>query len=120
MDFVESGKLVLGSVKFFVLDEADRLLDTGNQDTIMKLYSRFPKAGKGVARLQVDLSTSCEPCHAQLRTSRKTHSAFRSNRNAKTGLLISKVSGLIAKKRFVGVCAAHPNTCSYVEPDRNP
>jgi ATP-dependent RNA helicase DDX1 len=53
MDFVESGKLVLGSVKFFVLDEADRLLDTGNQETIMKLYSRFPKAGSGVARLQV-------------------------------------------------------------------
>lgn len=53
MDFVESGKLVLSSVKFFVLDEADRLLDTGNQDTIMKLFSRFPKAGMGVARLQV-------------------------------------------------------------------
>jgi superfamily II DNA/RNA helicase len=25
MDFVESGKLALGGVKFFVLDEADRL-----------------------------------------------------------------------------------------------
>ncbi|BDA42848.1 ATP-dependent RNA helicase DDX1 [Coccomyxa sp. Obi] len=53
MDFVESGKLVLTGVKFFVLDEADRLLDTGNQDTIMKLFGRFPKAGQGVARLQV-------------------------------------------------------------------
>ena len=53
MDFVESGKLVLTGVKFFVLDEADRLLDTGNQQTIMKLFGRFPKAGQGVARLQV-------------------------------------------------------------------
>ncbi len=53
MDFVESGKLVLTGVKFFVLDEADRLLDTGNQDTIMKLFGRFPIAGKGLARLQV-------------------------------------------------------------------
>lgn len=25
MDFVESGKLVLSGIKFFVLDEADRL-----------------------------------------------------------------------------------------------
>lgn len=63
MDFVESGKLVLTGVKFFVLDEADRLLDTGNQDTIMKLFGRFPKAGKGVARLQVHPSMiAVHPC----------------------------------------------------------
>lgn len=55
IDFVETGKLVLGAVKYFVLDEADRLLDTGNQDTIMKLFSHFPKAGTGVSRLQACL-----------------------------------------------------------------
>jgi hypothetical protein len=53
IDFVESGKLLLGAVKYVVLDEADRLLDTGNQDAILKLYQRFPKAGTGISRLQV-------------------------------------------------------------------
>jgi len=53
IDFVESGKLDLSEVRFFVLDEADRLLDTGNQDAIMKLFQRFPKAGTGTYRLQV-------------------------------------------------------------------
>ncbi|KAL4449436.1 hypothetical protein ABPG77_007080 [Micractinium sp. CCAP 211/92] len=53
MDFIETGKLATDQVKFFVLDEADRLLDTGNQDVIMKMFRRFPKAGAGVARLQV-------------------------------------------------------------------
>lgn len=52
-DLVESGKLSLSSVKYFILDEADRLLDTGNQDLILNLFSRFPKAGTGTARLQV-------------------------------------------------------------------
>ena len=50
---MESGKLSLSSVKYFILDEADRLLDTGNQDLILNLFSRFPKAGTGTARLQV-------------------------------------------------------------------
>ena len=31
----------------------DRLLDTGNQELILKMFRRFPKAGAGVARLQV-------------------------------------------------------------------
>ncbi len=57
MDLVESGKLATDAVKFFVLDEADRLLDTGNLDTIMKLFGRFPKAGAGESRLQVQLSS---------------------------------------------------------------
>ncbi len=52
-DLVESGKLSLSAVKYFILDEADRLLDTGNQELILDLFSRFPKAGTGTARLQV-------------------------------------------------------------------
>jgi ATP-dependent RNA helicase DDX1 len=53
MDFIETGKLPCDQVKFFVLDEADRLLDTGNQELIMKMFRRFPQAGAGVSRLQV-------------------------------------------------------------------
>lgn len=52
IDFVESGKLDLSLVRFFVLDEADRLLDTNSAECIMKLWRLFPK-GKGVTRLQV-------------------------------------------------------------------
>lgn len=52
-DFIENGKLNLDAVRFFVLDEADRLLDTGNQEMIMKMYQRLPKGGSGTSRLQV-------------------------------------------------------------------
>ena len=52
-DFVESGKLSTDQVRFFVLDEADRLLDTGNLELILKLFQRFPKGGEGLHRLQV-------------------------------------------------------------------
>jgi len=53
IDFVESGKLDLSGVRFFVLDEADRLLDTGSQAGILKLFDRMPKSGPGFSRLQV-------------------------------------------------------------------
>ncbi|KAK3266867.1 hypothetical protein CYMTET_24541, partial [Cymbomonas tetramitiformis] len=53
IDFAESGKLDLSKVRFFVLDEADRLLDTGSLDSIMKLYRLFPKQQQGSSRLQV-------------------------------------------------------------------
>jgi ATP-dependent RNA helicase DDX1 len=48
---------VPGRVRFFVLDEADRLLDTGNQETILKLHQRCAQgvakpANLGAARLQ--------------------------------------------------------------------
>ena len=39
LDLVESGKMKLQDVQFFVLDEADRLLDTGNQQSITKLHT---------------------------------------------------------------------------------
>lgn len=53
MDFMDSGKLATDAVKFFVLDEADRLLDTDSQKMIMKLFSKLPKAATGTQRLQV-------------------------------------------------------------------
>lgn len=37
MDYIESGKLSVANIKFFVLDEADRLLDTGNQVLVFSL-----------------------------------------------------------------------------------
>ncbi|KOO32021.1 ATP-dependent RNA helicase ddx1, partial [Chrysochromulina tobinii] len=44
-DLVSSGKLVLSGVQFLVLDEADRLLDTGHLDTILKLHAKLPPVG---------------------------------------------------------------------------
>lgn len=35
-----------------VLDEADRLLGTDNQDQLMKIYKRLPQQGVGDMRLQ--------------------------------------------------------------------
>ena len=52
-EMADSGRLALGGVKFFVLDEADRLLDTGNQPDILNLFQRMPKGAAGAARLQV-------------------------------------------------------------------
>jgi hypothetical protein len=43
LDLVESGKMKLQDVQFFVLDEADRLLDTGNQQSITKLHTKIKK-----------------------------------------------------------------------------
>jgi len=52
MDFVERGLLSLANMRFYVLDEADHLLDTGNREAILKLFQRLPKGGEGAARLQ--------------------------------------------------------------------
>ncbi|KAF5826386.1 concanavalin A-like lectin/glucanase domain-containing protein [Dunaliella salina] len=51
IDFVETKKLDLSQAKFFVLDEADRLID--NLDVVLSLYNRLPKSGTGLDRLQV-------------------------------------------------------------------
>ena len=51
-DLVKSGKLSLSRVQFFVLDEADRLLDTGNQESILSLYAKLPKLSPVGSRLQ--------------------------------------------------------------------
>ena len=41
------GKLNLSGVRFFVLDEADRLLDAGNQGDMLRLFARMPRSGRG-------------------------------------------------------------------------
>jgi len=47
VDFVERGKIGLGKVKYFVLDEADRMLDMGFEAAIRKIVELgIPEAGK--------------------------------------------------------------------------
>lgn len=54
-DMIESGAVSFEHVRFFVLDEADRLLDTGNRSSIRQMFKRIPKMGGGRKdrRLQV-------------------------------------------------------------------
>ena len=42
LDLVESGVLDLRDVRFFVLDEADALLDAGNRGVIERIRARLP------------------------------------------------------------------------------
>ena len=51
-DLVQSGKLKLTEIQFFILDEADRLLDTGNLEVILELHSQLNKTSKTGSRLQ--------------------------------------------------------------------
>jgi len=51
---VKSGALSLGQIKFFILDEADRMVDNAqNLGDIMALYGACPGGGTGDNRLQV-------------------------------------------------------------------
>ena len=56
LDLVTSGALDLCAVRFFVLDEADRLLEPGNAETVLQLFRALPRAAQaagGTKRLQV-------------------------------------------------------------------
>eukprot|EP00753_Platysulcus_tardus_P003106 PLAT12262.2.p1 GENE.PLAT12262.2~~PLAT12262.2.p1 ORF type:complete len:1365 (+),score=723.24 PLAT12262.2:227-4096(+) len=53
LDWLNRGKLDLSCCRFFVLDEADRLLDPGNQKDIMAIFNELPKSAVGSERLQV-------------------------------------------------------------------
>ncbi|XP_020905751.1 ATP-dependent RNA helicase DDX1 isoform X2 [Exaiptasia diaphana] len=52
-DFIQTDKISLHQVNFFILDEADGLLAQGNNDLIMKIYSKIPKTGPTGKRLQI-------------------------------------------------------------------
>lgn len=53
-EFVKSGKLDLGCIRVFVIDEADRMADEENTAIVMDVFNRLPKgAVAGEARLQV-------------------------------------------------------------------
>ena len=51
-DLVKQNKLDVSGVKFFVLDEADALLEAGHRDMILNIFRRLGTAGTGVNRLQ--------------------------------------------------------------------
>jgi len=51
-DLIKGGKLSCNKVRHLVLDEADRLLETGNLGTIMKIYERLNTSRGGAERLQ--------------------------------------------------------------------
>ena len=46
LDLVQSNALRLGDVEFFVLDEADRMLDMGFIQDIRKIVAKLPKSGR--------------------------------------------------------------------------
>ncbi|KAJ1483079.1 DEAD-domain-containing protein [Baffinella frigidus] len=51
-DLITAGKLSCKRVRHFVLDEADRLLETGNLATILKIKARLSPSTSGANRLQ--------------------------------------------------------------------
>lgn len=52
-DLVKQNKLDVSGVKFFVLDEADALLEAGHREVILSLFRRLGAVGSGIDRLQV-------------------------------------------------------------------
>lgn len=52
-DFVQQGRLDLSMVHFFILDEADKLVEQDTLPTVLKLFNACPSFGKGEHRLQV-------------------------------------------------------------------
>lgn len=57
-DMVKAKVLDLSQIRFFVLDEADRLTDPENMGQIMQLYSACPGGGTGDNRLQVRIRST--------------------------------------------------------------
>eukprot|EP00037_Helgoeca_nana_P016987 m.160263 g.160263 ORF g.160263 m.160263 type:complete len:733 (-) comp23784_c0_seq5:112-2310(-) len=52
-DFLSTGKLDVSQVRFYILDEADGLLTSGQSRMVHDLYARLPKTTVGGARLQM-------------------------------------------------------------------
>lgn len=52
-DLITSGHLSLTHCRFFVLDEADGLLKSGNTDLIDRLHKQIPKITSDGKRLQM-------------------------------------------------------------------
>jgi ATP-dependent RNA helicase DDX1 len=50
---IKKGVVDVSAVRFLVLDEADRLIETENTPMILELYDMIPKGGVGTHRLQV-------------------------------------------------------------------
>lgn len=50
---IANGQLDLSQIRFFVLDEADRMTAADNLTTVKEIFAHCPTAGTGVNRLQV-------------------------------------------------------------------
>ena len=59
-DLVKRDTLDLSAVRFFVLDEADRLVDQDGLATVEQLFQALPKGGAGTSRLQA--RACAQPC----------------------------------------------------------
>lgn len=55
---LKSGVLDLSQIRFFVLDEADKLLSSDNLSSVMQIFSHCPGGGSGENRLQVCFSVT--------------------------------------------------------------
>jgi hypothetical protein len=53
LGLLNNGQLDLSSVRFFVLDEADKLVNSDNLSSIKQIYNKCPGGGVGIHRLQV-------------------------------------------------------------------
>jgi len=53
VDCIERKFMDLRQIRFFILDEADRFLETDNMKDILKIYAKLPSGGAGDTRLQV-------------------------------------------------------------------
>jgi hypothetical protein len=53
LDLMEKGLLDLSLIHFFILDEADRLIDPDSLPMVLKLFNACPNYGRGEHRLQV-------------------------------------------------------------------
>ena len=55
---MKRGTLDVSAVRFFVLDEADRLVDQEGLKVVEQLFQGLPKGGAGTSRLQVSSHSS--------------------------------------------------------------
>ena len=53
LELVKKSILDLSQIRFFILDEADRLLETVGIPSLLELYGYLPPGGSGINRLQV-------------------------------------------------------------------
>jgi superfamily II DNA/RNA helicase len=58
VDLFKQGAVDLSAIRFFILDEADRLVDGDNLPMVLELFNACPAYGKGIDRLQVSTGFS--------------------------------------------------------------
>jgi superfamily II DNA/RNA helicase len=61
LDLLEEGHLVLSSVCYLVLDEADRMLDDGFEPAIRQIIAKCPAAGDSLTDRQTAMFSATWP-----------------------------------------------------------